>query len=185
MLPGGRGHDIEERSLEMNPYAAPKATLAPPPMPGVSELERRKAGRGRRLGAVLLDGLFSLVWVVPLIIGAVLADQVKRGGSSSAVVVAISIGALLAIGLLVVNCVMLHQSGQTLGKRCLGIAIVRTDGSRCGLLRYIFARVVPVSLLGMIPFVGGFVSLLDALLIFNQERRCLHDMIADTIVIDV
>ena len=35
----------------------------------------------------------------------------------------------------------------------------------------------------MVPFVGGLVSLVDALLIFRDDRRCLHDEIADTIVV--
>jgi len=153
-------------------------------MPGAGGLEERKAGRGRRLGAVLLDGLFSLVWCIPLIIGAVMADGVKTHQRSEVpMVLMMVLGLVLALALLVVNCVLLHRYGQTLGKRCLGIAVVRTDGSRCGLLRYIFARVLPVGVLGAIPAVGGFISLVDALLIFNRERRCLHDMIADTIVI--
>ena len=70
-------------------------------------------------------------------------------------------------------------------KRALDIAIVRTDGSRMGLLRYIFIRVLPVGLLGAIPYVGWLVSLIDPLLIFGKDRRCLHDLIADTIVVDI
>jgi uncharacterized RDD family membrane protein YckC len=97
----------------------------------------------------------------------------------------IFLGFLLMLGVFVVNCVMVHQSGQTIGKRMLEIAMVRTDGSPITLLRYIFLRVVPVVLLGMIPLVGRFVGLIDPLLIFGKERRCLHDLIADTIVVDV
>jgi hypothetical protein len=36
----------------------------------------------------------------------------------------------------------------------------------------------------MIPFVGKAVNLIDPLLIFGKEKRCLHDLIADTIVVD-
>jgi uncharacterized RDD family membrane protein YckC len=42
-----------------------------------------------------------------------------------------------------------------------------------------------VSLLGAIPYVGWLVSLVDPLLIFGKDRRCLHDLIADTIVVDI
>jgi uncharacterized RDD family membrane protein YckC len=65
----------------------------------------------------------------------------------------------------------------------LGIRVVRRDGSHCGLARIFFARYLPVTLLGAVPFVGGLVSLVDALLIFRDDRRCLHDEIADTIVV--
>ena len=61
---------------------------------------------------------------------------------------------------------------------------MRTDGSRIGLARYIFLRVVPVVLISMIPFIGNLINLVDPLLIFGKERRCLHDLIADTIVVN-
>ena len=60
---------------------------------------------------------------------------------------------------------------------------MRADGTPVTLSRVIFLRWLPVVLLGMIPFVGRVVGLVDALLIFRTERRCLHDNIADTIVI--
>jgi uncharacterized RDD family membrane protein YckC len=37
----------------------------------------------------------------------------------------------------------------------------------------------------MIPVVGRLINLVDPLLIFGKERRCLHDLIADTIVVDI
>lgn len=92
---------------------------------------------------------------------------------------------VLALAVIVVNCVMLHQSGQTIGKRALDIAVVRSNGEPVALSRYILLRVLVVGLFGAIPVVGRFVGLVDPLLIFGKERRCLHDLIADTIVVDV
>ena len=37
----------------------------------------------------------------------------------------------------------------------------------------------------LIPVVGMFIPFVDALLIFRSSNQCLHDQIADTIVIDV
>ena len=34
-----------------------------------------------------------------------------------------------------------------------------------------------------VPIVGAFYALVDCLLIFRESRRCLHDNIADTIVV--
>jgi uncharacterized RDD family membrane protein YckC len=42
-----------------------------------------------------------------------------------------------------------------------------------------------MSLLSGIPYAGGLITLVDLLLIFGKERRCLHDLMADTIVVDV
>ncbi|MEO5624517.1 MAG: RDD family protein, partial [Dokdonella sp.] len=89
------------------------------------------------------------------------------------------------IGVAVVNMVLLHRHGQTLAKRWLHIKIVRTDGSPCSLLRIIFARFLPLALLGAIPLIGKLISLTDSLLIFRQDYRCLHDHFADTIVVKV
>jgi len=59
------------------------------------------------------------------------------------------------------------------------------DGSDAGLARIFWMRnVVGIFLIGMIPVVGSFYGLIDPLFIFGDERRCLHDMIADTKVIE-
>ena len=172
--------------METNPYAAPAAVVDDAAAWDAYDLENRKAGRGKRLGAALLDGLVNIIWLAPMIWGATMAGDVSKGLKPSAPMVGvILLGLALMIGVVVLNCLMLHRSGQTIGKRALDIAIVRTDGSRMGLLRYIFIRVLPVSLLGAIPYVGGLVSLVDPLLIFGKDRRCLHDLIADTIVVDI
>lgn len=173
--------------MESNPYAAPAAVVADAAGSYADDLESRKASRGKRLGAALLDGLTNVVWI-GLFIGAAVMysnaarEQLPRPQTAGML---IFLGVVLMLGLFVVNCVMLHRTGQTIGKRVLDIAVVRSDGSPITLLRYIFLRVVPVSLLGAVPLVGRFVGLIDPLLIFGKERRCLHDLIADTIVVDI
>ena len=37
--------------------------------------------------------------------------------------------------------------------------------------------------ISIIPVIGSLVGLIDALLIFRDNRRCLHDNIADTMVV--
>jgi uncharacterized RDD family membrane protein YckC len=83
----------------------------------------------------------------------------------------------------VINCILLNMYGQTIGKRMLGIKVVRTDGDEVSLGRFIFLRFLPIALLGRIPFVGPIIGLVDCLLIFGDDRRCLHDVFADTIVV--
>jgi uncharacterized RDD family membrane protein YckC len=172
--------------MENNPYAAPAAVVDDASAWDAYDLENRKAGRGKRLGAALLDGVVSLIWLAPVIWAGYMALDVRKGIKPAGPMVALMLlGLALMITIIVVNCLMLHRSGQTIGKRALDIAVVRTDGSRISLLRYIFLRVAPFVLIGMIPIVGKLIGLIDPLLIFNRERRCLHDMIADTIVVDI
>jgi uncharacterized RDD family membrane protein YckC len=184
----GEGNEDSSKgkeAMENNPYAAPAAVVDDVAAWDAFDLENRKATRGKRFGAAVVDGLVNLIWALPIIWGATMALDVRHGlKPASPMVGVILLGLALLIGIFVVNCMMIHRTGQTIGKRALDIAIVRTDGSRIGVTRYIFLRVMPIVLIGMIPFVGKLINLVDPLLIFSKERRCLHDLIADTIVVD-
>ena len=45
-------------------------------------------------------------------------------------------------------------------------------------------RLVPIHLISQVPFAGGFVGLADSLFIFRQDKRCIHDLIAGTKVVE-
>lgn len=163
-----------------NFYAAPQAELElPPRLP--EELRSNRATRGARLGAALIDGviIFALVLVTALVAG------VGRGVGKGLVpaLPGIIVFGVFGLALLIANIVLLSRFGQTLGKRALGIAIVRTDGSRCELWRILVVRILAVRVIGVVPMVGPLFSLVDVLMIFGEERRCVHDYMADTIVV--
>ncbi|HMB43443.1 MAG TPA: RDD family protein [Luteimonas sp.] len=157
-----------------NPYAAPEARI----VDQLPQSDLVLAERGTRLGAVFLDGLIVVLVYLPGLLLISLADDNK-----TMKYVGIALMVIVILGLLAYNCVLLHRNGQTIAKKMLGIKVVRRDGSPVSLGRFFALRFLPVSLLGAIPLVGGLVSLTDALMIFGEERRCLHDQFADTIVI--
>ena len=131
------------------------------------------AERGDRFMANLVD---YLAFYAPFFLGAVLDGAVRSGGKGDLFSV---LGLMLALG---VGCyqIYLAQNGQSIGKRWRGIRVVRLDGNRASLGRILFLRnFVPSALSSLC----GLVGLVDALLIFGEQRRCLHDMIADTKVI--
>lgn len=165
------------RTPAANPYAAPSARVAEE-----STTALVKSSRLVRLGAVLLD---SAVIVVPAIVVAIAMPSLslRQSGSGSEIVFGI-----LGLGILAFfayQLYLLYAHGQTLGKKLLGIKIVRSDGSRAGLGRIIALRYLVPGLIGAIPFIGFIFSLADPLFIFGEEKRCIHDMFADTIVVDV
>lgn len=165
-----------------NPYAAPSARID-----DFHSDQLELADRLIRLVAKIIDGLIvmAVVAVIGIIAAIALPAMQKNGGGDAAAIIfgVVAVAAFLAI--LIVNMVLLHRYGQTIGKRMFKIRIVRVDGSPCSLLRIIFARWLPVAILGVIPLLGYVFSLLDPLLIFRADQRCLHDLIADTIVVKV
>jgi len=165
---------------DFNPYQAPGAYVEDINVSEDGEL----AERGTRLGAVIID---SLIFLVPALFAIVPAMFFARQGSAVGLgvgaIIAFSIGILGILALVIINFVMLHRTAQTIGKRFLAVKIIRTDGSRAGLTRIFFLRMFVPGLIGGIPFVGMIFSIIDPLFIFQESRRCIHDLIADTVVI--
>ena len=161
----------------LNPYAAPESRiLSPPPLMQEDEL----ADRGMRLAAHFIDLGFYLAAIIPGVIIMVWADSTNDDVIANAGIFVMLAG-LSGFG--VYNCVLLHRNAQTLGKKLMRIKIVRVDGSRAGLIRIFFLRGLPIGILNAIPLIGYIFALADPLMIFRNDQRCLHDLIADTIVI--
>lgn len=176
----------------VNPYAAPTARVSDV---DVGEQQLELADRGTRLGAVIIDGmLFGIISVVMIFgfLGGVgrlsaLGGRGVGGEPSTTGMIVGCVATIAFIALTAVNFIWLHQTGQSVAKRWLKIRIVRSDGSRCGLMRVIFLRVLPLAVaagvLNLLPPLGALLRLADALLIFRSDYRCIHDHIADTIVV--
>jgi uncharacterized RDD family membrane protein YckC len=148
------------------------------------------ASRPARLAAVIVDGLVGFIWFTPAYVTnfATLAQQSR--GNPLAVWVNLAktggwfyLGAIGALVVLAIDLTLLARNGQTIGKKLLGIKVVRVDGSPVSLFRVFFLRYVCNSFLTLIPLFGSLYSLVDCLMIFGESRRTVHDRIADTIVI--
>ena len=125
--------------------------------------QRTLAGRGARLGAILIDAcLFGAANLMPSLIGTgyfVLLAGVNLWG--------------------------LLLYGQTIGKCLLKIAIVEEETNLPpGYLRVGVIRSGPQTVLSMtFPMAAVVYMVIDGLLIFSKTRRCLHDRLARTVVI--
>jgi len=161
-------------------YAPPSASVADvAPTPGKTLL----ASRWRRLGASIIDSF--LVFVVALVFGLLTHWNLFEAGARSKAGY-VYINMLLAVcAFLVLNGYLLVTRGQTIAKAALGIRIVRPDGGKVSAARIIGLRYLPGVVANLIPALGGLFALIDCLLIFRESRRCLHDDIADTIVIRI
>ena len=138
-------------------------SLAPTPADRGLPASLGLAGRGSRLGAAFIDGLtYSIPYIILLAVDPIL-------------------GLLLLAAVLILQIILLTKDWQSLGKKALGIRIVKMDtGRNGGFVSNVLLRVVVNGLLGLIPLY----SLVDILFIFRQDRRCIHDFIAGTQVIE-
>lgn len=164
-----------------NPYAPPSAA--------VHDVADRSgalvpADRGTRLGAQLLDSLIAFVMVyVPFLIGVAIMGPSDFATSEELTGAAIGAFACAFLGLIAwtyLTALSVSRNGQSIAKRMLGIKVVRSDGSRASLARIFWLRNVVNVLISIIPLYG----LVDALFIFSESRQCIHDRIADTIVVN-
>ena len=173
----------ENSTSTPNPYAATQADLSVQRAPDEAEL----AGRGRRLGAATIDSIImAVVTLVPTMLffgGWSKYIQASQSGFSFMFTVGSLVFGLAAY--LLINGYFLAKDGQSVCKKMLGIKIVRTDGGQADLFRIVTRRLLPLYVCGLIPKVGPFVGLVDALFIFRKSKKCLHDDIADTVVIRI
>jgi uncharacterized RDD family membrane protein YckC len=164
-----------------NPYAPPQVAVQDivDPQTGIV-----LADRGTRLGAAILDSIIFMAMVyAPLIVTAVVAGMTRPAGDETGATAMLGVGigvALLGLGVwLWFTVKYVKRNGQSIGKKYLGIKVVRTDGRPISVGRLIALRNVLNGLISIIPLYG----LIDSIFIFGEARRCLHDQIADTIVI--
>jgi len=169
-----------------NPYAAPQ-TMDDVAEDGDQEL----ATRGARFVGAFIDGLTML----PVVVGVgvlYLSFELGTSGTFGAngiiagLVGGVIGGVLGTVWHLMLNGYLLAKRGQTLGKLAAGTKIVDAEtNGLVPLMPLILKRWISMQVLSIIPILGGFVPLVDALLIFRGNRRCLHDDFAGTKVIKV
>ena len=156
----------------LNPYAAPAGRVEDVRPEGATPPTARRLSR---LAASIIDNLLYLCFgLIPLF-------YFWPDYESSAFLATVY---LFCAPMLIVQLYFLRRDGQTLGKKALGIRIVRTDGNLSSLGRLILLRMIPPTLVGFIPIAGPFLGMANVLFIFGPARRCLHDYIADTVVVE-
>ncbi len=169
-----------------NPYAA---------LPGrageVSDPDAL-AERFTRLVAAVVDGALLFAVLAPI---QMLSGFHERARSGQAGQLESLVMSLLAIGIMLgLHGRLLYTRGQTIGKVLMRIQIVdRDQGGRMPFFRVFVLRylwLTPLGLLGILfPIIPLFNALLyllvlvDALMIFGENRQCLHDLIAGSKVV--
>lgn len=149
----------------------------------------RPAGFWVRFAAQLIDGIIvgipiSIIYyamLVPIIISTANSSYTTDGFVDPTPIIMSSFIVMLVIliiQLLYFVLIPVLWNGLTLGKRIVGIRIIRLDGKKIGfvtmILRYIIGGIANSIAL------SGLVSLI--LLLSREDKRTLHDLIAATYV---
>jgi uncharacterized RDD family membrane protein YckC len=163
--------------MEQNPYQAPTAVVSDMAMDDAA-----LAGRGARLGAAFIDGIIMLCLVLPVMFATGYFAAARAG--------TVGIGTLLGyatLGFVIFVIVQGHplkSTAQTWGKRVVGIRIVHLDGTQPTIGTLLFKRYLPIQAVGIVPVLGSIAQIVDTLMIFRSDKRCGHDLIAGTKVVN-
>lgn len=161
--------------MTYNPYAPPSVAAerqAPVVTGTVGAQGFILAEHGVRIFAKLLDLMLLAAVIVPGVIVVETYDP--------------EIGGLLLLTVpplvLILQWVLISTTGQSLGKRWLGLRVITCKGARIGFFRGVFLREWVMK--GGSSVLYGFPVLLDPLFALSRTRQCLHDHLADTLVIE-
>ena len=147
------------------------------------------AGRGRRLIATLIDMVLvpSLTIFLVMVAGVVEDAEDYRDSWWILFVFLIAVASDLLL-----NGYPLWRRGQTLGKKIMGIAVTSAAATEDGhyspipapFWKLIGLRALFFALLfvAIVPWVAAL-PIIDQLFIFGNKRRCLHDLVAGTVVV--
>jgi uncharacterized RDD family membrane protein YckC len=163
-----------------NRYAPPRATVRDYVQ---SRAVDDPADRSTRLAAALLDSVILAAMVYMPLIVAIGVGGITGAGDGGGTNVIPIVGVVLTLVGFIAWCWLTIKyvicNGQSIAKKILSIKVVRSDGSPITLGRLFWLRNVVNGLISIVPLYG----LIELLFIFSESRQCLHDKLADTIVV--
>lgn len=166
------------------------------------------ASRGQRFAAKMIDFtlIFVPLWVVLTLFfdPAFVEETQKLQNDPTAMMnamqkraeklqqsggIKLPLASLVFDAALIINAALLTLRGQTIGKLCLGIQVVRwPEGTKAGFIKALLLRSVIFFVLIFTSFayfgaMGLVLLFADSFMIFRKDQRCLHDLVADTLVV--
>lgn len=177
----------ESRAEEVSGEAIPESA----PMEGAVEaggLQYR--GAGIRLLGFLVDGIIMVI--VSYLINAATGTQLFVNATSRQIISSSSWHQWVFLVVMIVYFVGFWSwRGQTPGKMLIGAKIVKTDGSRIGIVRSVlrfigyFLYLLVVALTGSRLIVLILITIVALIIVVtNKRKRGIHDFIAGTVVIN-
>ena len=150
------------------------------------------AGWWSRAGAQVIDGLIigagALVLFIPVgaALGIGVASDGNTGFGAAIAGLVFWVACVALISLLYAPVLMARTNGKTFGRMALGIRVVRASGEDMtfgfAFLREVVVKAIGFGFVGSIT--GGILNVVDYLWpLWDEENRCLHDIVVDTRVV--
>jgi len=159
-------------------YSAPESELIE------QKEDIESASRWFRLWASIADTIIMLLFLLPLMYFTGMFDSLSNPDApepSALVQGGVALAGFAFFALL--NFYFLYRDGQTLGKKLANIKIVTLNDEPIK-VSHILKRYGFYWGIGYIPGVGDLLGIINVLLIFGKQKRCGHDLVAGTRVID-
>ena len=179
-----RDHSASAKALKQ--YTSPSSGLD-----GLGERvgNMTLAGPGLRIIATLIDGLmygfFAIAGVATAvaIYGTAVLESNEGAPNPNSPAFVIILTAFYFTGQLI-NIILISMSGQTVGKKVMGIRIVNSStGVTASFGDGWFTRNVVFGFLCNIPLVGFFIAIADIVYLFMDGHETVHDKLAKTMVV--
>ena len=180
---------------EENPYSPPVNQVEAPPIQSAVPGLHNYASLGQRLLGKIIDGLimiplglvigvgYALISPPKLVAVEKLSDVFLGGASVYGLGEALLLAVLGMAAYIGVQWAFWASTGQSIGKKVMKTQVVNLDGSQASVKTIAFKRYGIINLIANVPTFGPLVHFIGVLLIFRQNRNCLHDDIAKTRVI--
>lgn len=150
----------------------------------------------QRFLGMLLDSLVMFLAVIPgvilLIIALVMgidAQQRKEDPPEEfalTLVFGIGLSLLGIVAYFALQIFLLATRSQTVGKYLMKCQVVDFEtGKPADFLQVAILRILVNGIICNLPLIGFFYFIVDSCFIFREDRRCIHDLLASTTVIDI
>lgn len=150
----------------------------------MEQLEVELAGGWERIGAALLNNIFSTIAMIPMIVGFFVGFvNIRDNGNWNNIddmqimlnkfnPLWFLVGLAIFLAYSIWQCVLMSTTGQSLGKKLLNLKVIKSDGSEAGFVGTVLLREVVYMVASAIA-VGIVVNLLFMMLTLDTSNELI------------